>query len=86
MNRFEAALSMAYSPQSQSLPVLARTFALAVDQTVAEGLPVESDPAVLVLGAFIAFQTHSDVNSTRGYRQLLTQCEDRAHTNKLGMQ
>lgn len=86
MNRFQVALTMAHAPQHQTLLALAHNFVMAVDQTVSEGLPVESDPAVLVLGAFIAFQTHSDVNSTRGYRQLLTQCEDRAHTNKLGMQ
>lgn len=85
MNRFEIALAMAYAPQHQTLPTLAHNFMLAVDQAVAEGLPAESDPAVLVMGAFIAFQTHSDVNSTSGYRKLLTQCEGRA-INKVELQ
>lgn len=35
------------------------------------------DPAVLVMGAFIAFHTNADVNSYGGYRRLIQRCADR---------
>jgi hypothetical protein len=35
---------------------------------------------VVLLGSFIAFHVHADVNSATGYRELLSSCEQRANT------
>lgn len=40
------------------------------------------DPAVLVMGAFIAFHTNADVNSYGGYRRLIQRCADRDQFHK----
>jgi hypothetical protein len=80
MNRFAHALEAAYAPHLVPLVDLAHRFALAVDQVIAEELDPSNDPAVLVLGSFIAFHTHADVNSASGYHQLLGMCPDRFAT------
>ena len=41
-----------------------------------------NDPAVLILGAYIAFHTHSDINTLGGYKRLIKRCEDRLEANK----
>lgn len=78
MNRFEYVLHASKAPQSPTLIDLARNFTHAVEQTVAEGEQPSLDPAVLALGAFIAFHTHADVNSVAGYNRLIQLCEQRA--------
>lgn len=46
-----------------------------LEQNEAEGTDAQNDPATLVLGAFIGFQTHADVNTFKGYKELLSLCE-----------
>jgi hypothetical protein len=41
----------------------------AIDEVEAEGGQPDVDPAVLVLGAFVAFHTHADVNTTVGFQR-----------------
>ena len=65
MKRF-AALALA---TTLSLPVFAAPETYVID-------PLQ-DPAVLVMGAFIAFHTNADVNSYGGYRCLIQRCADR---------
>lgn len=77
MNRFEYVLSASPAPQDLPLIQLAAAFMLAVEQTVAEQLDPHTDPAVMILGAYIAFQTHADVNTQDGYYKLLEQCQTR---------
>jgi hypothetical protein len=79
MNRFEYALLAAGAPHEVPLVQLAAGFMLAVQQTLLENQHPQTDPAVLLLGAFIAFQTHADVNTNKGYHQLLGLCQDRLH-------
>lgn len=78
MNRFEYALHASIAPEQETLGDLARGLVSAIEQTEAEGQIALSDPAVMVLGAYIAFHTHADVNSVKGYRQLLSLCEYRS--------
>lgn len=75
MSRFDNALAAAYAPLEQPLCVLAQHFADAVHQATAEGFDAARDPAVMLMGAFIAFHTHSDVNTVSGYHQLLALCK-----------
>lgn len=77
MTRFEYVLCTAVAPHQEPLAEIARAFALAVEQTIAEGEDAGNDPAVLVLGAYIAFHTHADVATAQGYYRLLALCEQR---------
>ncbi len=77
MNRFDLALKTSLAPHRIDLPQLANAFDFAVRQTVAEGENPGNDPAVLLLGSFVAFHCHADVNTTGGYHQLLALCNDR---------
>lgn len=77
MNRFEFALAASVDPTLYALPSLAAELVKAIEAAKAEGELPQEDPAVLVLGAFISFHTHADVNSALGYRRLLSLCEDR---------
>ena len=79
MIRFEHALNAATAPCEVTLSILARQLADAVEQVEAEGTDPVDDPAVLLLGAFIAFHTHADVNTARGYHQLIHLCHERIH-------
>lgn len=78
MNRFQFALDVATAPGQISLPDLAHGFHNAVEHTTAEGSDPFRDPAVLLLGSFIAFQVHADVNSAHGYQTLLQSCFNKA--------
>lgn len=75
MNRFQFALAAASSTTASTLPRLARELAAAVEAIEQEGGEPEQDPAVLVIGSLIAFHTHADVNTVKGYRDLLSMCE-----------
>ena len=78
MNRHEFALAAAVDPALSTLPKLAHGLVRAIEAAEAEGEAPEQDPAVCVIGAFIAFHTHADVNSVKGYNNLLSLCEQRA--------
>ena len=75
MKRFMHAIAV--SEQSFELPELAAIFADAVDEAAEEGVDPTSDPAVLLVGAFISFHTHSDINTVGGYHRLLAMCAER---------
>jgi hypothetical protein len=75
MNRHAYALAAARAPHQEPLLNLASGFFNAVSQVFAEGGDPGRDPAVLVLGSFIGFQTHFDVNTGTGYMELLNICE-----------
>lgn len=75
MNRFEYVLTTAVAPHQEPLLAIAREFTQAVEQVMAEGNDPVQDPAVLVLGSYIAFHTHADVNTFGGYKRLLSMCE-----------
>jgi hypothetical protein len=77
MNRFQFALKAADGPKAVTLPELADGLVAAISAAEAEGLAAGEDPAVLVIGSFIAFHTHADINTIRGYRDLLSLCEQR---------
>lgn len=76
MNRFEYVLKAASAPHEQPLIQLAAAFMLAIEQTLIEQVEPTNDPAVLILGAYIAFHTHADVNTSNGYHELLTRCAE----------
>lgn len=78
MNRFEIALHAAQGPDQVPLSALAKNFHEAVMRVEAEGLDPHQDPAVVVLGSFIAFHVHSDINTAAGYRDLLDMCARQA--------
>lgn len=73
-----AASSPTLPPFGQILQVMAEW---AAHLEEAELDPLQ-DPAVLVMGAFIAFHTNADVNSYGGYRRLIQRCADRDQFNK----
>lgn len=77
MNIDEFVLDVATGPNNVPLAGLLRVASEYVDMLAEAGLPPISDPAVLLLGAFISFQTHSDINTVGGYRRLLNACEER---------
>jgi hypothetical protein len=77
MNRFAYALSVAEGPNQEPLVSIASGFKNAIDQVTAEGGELSEDPAIIVLGSFIAFHVHADVNTAKGYRELLRLCEQR---------
>jgi hypothetical protein len=74
MNRYFHALSAAVGPRVPALPWVATSLAEAVDEVTLEGGDPTNDPAVLLLGAFVAFHTHADVNTTGGYHKLIDLC------------
>jgi hypothetical protein len=75
MNRFEYVLNAAHAPQDATLLSLAQALVDAVEQNVALDTDPTNDPSVLILGAYIAFHTHADVNTAGGYHKLLSLCE-----------
>lgn len=78
MNRFEYVLEAAFAPQEKPLRELVRQLSIAVEQVEAEGEHPTKDPAVLILGAYVAFHTHADVNTASGYHRMLEMCAARA--------
>lgn len=68
-----AASSPTLPPFGQILQVMAE-YAATLEKAQFDPL---QDPAVLVMGAFIAFHTNADVNSYGGYRRLIQRCADR---------
>lgn len=85
MSRFSYAIDVTQTGQ-QPLLALAKNFARAVEETEVEGLNPMNDPAVLILGSFIAFQTHADVNTRGGYEKLIAMCHDRLNATPQVMQ
>lgn len=79
MSRFAYAIDVASAPMDFPIASLAKNFHEAVEQTEAEGLNALNDPAVLLLGAYIAFHTHADVNTASGYHKLIAMCHDRIY-------
>lgn len=59
------------------LKVLAEGLVAAINESEAEGVEPDRDPAVMLFGAFIAFHTHADVMHVRGYHDLIEQCQER---------
>lgn len=82
MNRHEYALQAASAPHQVNFVQLAEQFALAAKQSTAEGINATTDPAVLLLGSFIAFRVHADVNTMSGYHKLIDLCNDALHVAK----
>lgn len=74
MKRYIDALHAATGAGMPSLPWLANTLVAAIDDVTLEGGTPETDPAVLLLGSFVAFHTHADVNSVAGYHHLIDLC------------
>lgn len=77
MNRFEFALDAAANPLKHKLADHIKAAAAAVEQIETEGNSVEEDPAILVIGSFISFHTHADINTFNGFTQLLDLCARR---------
>lgn len=78
MKRYLDALEVATpGVASPGLPAITRMLLEAIDEIEAEGGKPDLDPAVLVFGAFIAFHTHADVNTTLGFHKLLDLCQTR---------
>jgi hypothetical protein len=75
MNRFAYALEAAKAPHQQTLMELAEGFYNAVAHAEAEDRDPTCDSAVIVIGSFIAFHVHADVNTAHGYHELLSSCE-----------
>jgi hypothetical protein len=86
VNRFERVLQISNAPERSSLIVLARALVSAIEETEVEGMRQDEDPSIMVLGAFIAFHTHADVNTVGGYHRLLEQCETRLSATPAEMQ
>lgn len=74
-----------FAASSPTLPLFGQILQVMAEYTArleeAELDPLQ-DPAVLVMGAFIAFHTNADVNSYGGYRRLIQRCADRDQFNK----
>ena len=81
-NRFAYALEAAKAPHLQSLMELAEGFYNAVAHAEAEERDPTRDSAVIVIGSFIAFQVHADVNTATGYHELLSSCEQNVFDSK----
>ena len=77
MNRFEFALDAASNPLKHSLADHIRAIAAALEHIETEKGVVEEDPAILVIGSFISFHTHADINTFNGFTQLLDLCARR---------
>lgn len=77
MNRFDLALQASAAPHRVELCQLSGALNFAVQQTMAEGLNPCEDPAVILLGSFVSFHVHADVNTASGYRKLIALCNDR---------
>lgn len=75
MQRYLNALELAQpNLDSPGLHEIARALVEAIEEVETEGLEPVHDPAVLILGAFVAFHTHSDVTSLKGFHRLLELC------------
>lgn len=73
MNRYQLALRMA--DDNPNLKGLAERFLSAVCESMAEGKEPDADPAVMLIGARIAFLVHADIGTNSMYRQLIDKCE-----------
>ncbi len=78
----EFVVAASNSPDLPSLNELLQVMAEYVQLLEASGHSAVDDPAVLLLGAYISFHTHSDINTVGGYKRLVRLCEDRIHVNK----
>lgn len=77
MRRYLHALQAGQSGTAvPSLSTIAHQLVEAIDDVEAEGGDPHEDPAVLVLGGFIAFHTHSDVTSAEGFNHWLDLCRN----------
>lgn len=74
MKRFYDAIEAATGRKIPTLPWLATNLVEAIADVTLEGGTPATDPAVLLLGSFIAFHTHADVNTAGGYRKLIDLC------------
>lgn len=84
MKRFLVALEVATpGMESPGLSTISRMLVEAIEEVEAEGGAPEQDPAVLVLGTFVAFHTHADVNTTGGFHKLLDLCRTNLSTGIL---
>lgn len=77
MNRFETVIRLA--DDRPDLEGVAERLLNAVRETKAAGEDPQTDPAVLLMGAHIAFVVHADVSTDVMYRKLIDQCSMRAH-------
>lgn len=76
MNRHSTALRIA--DDNPDLFGLAERFLASVREASAEGKDPAADPAVMLIGARIAFLVHADIGTTSMYRQLIDKCETHA--------
>lgn len=79
MNRFQYVIAASEAPHQVPLIDLARVLVQALEQNEALGTDAYADPAVRILGAYIAFHTHADVDTAQGYKHLLAMCEKRLY-------
>ena len=77
MNVDQFVLNAAYSANLPSLRDLVHVLNETIAQIEQRGGVLQDDPAVLILGSFIAFHTHSDINTVGGYKHLLDMCATR---------
>lgn len=78
----EFVVAAAASAELPTLPQLAAVLADYLAALELAEVDYQDDPAVLVLGAFIAFHTHADINTHGGYKRLIQLCSDRIEANK----
>ena len=81
MNRFEYVSTVDAEYELPSLLALAASFYAACAESVVEGLDPATDPAVIILGSYIAFAVNADANTAGNFRKLVTQCQERASEN-----
>ena len=77
MNVDEFVLNAAYGTTLPPLRDLVQVLSETLAQVEERDEVPQNDPAVLILGSFIAFHTHSDINTVGGYKRLLDMCEQR---------
>lgn len=81
MRRFFIAVDAATDPPSLSAVVEGMHYAC--QEAESEGCAVDEDPAVILLGQLVAFRTHADVNTVRGFRHLIDLCQARIEDRSL---
>lgn len=74
MRRFFIAVEAASDPPS--LTAVVEGMHYACQEAEAEGAQADTDPAVILLGQLVAFRTHADVNTVRGFRTLIDLCQE----------
>lgn len=75
MNRFAQVVRM--PDDAPNMMGIAERFLYAVREATASGEDPDTDPAVMLIGAHIAFRVHVDVNTSLIYTELIDRCAAR---------